>query len=179
MYKNSWKLYYFCSNRETTTWRCIQKLQSHTLTVVQLAFSPNSKNLLSVSRDRRWSIFTLKPETNFFELAATTNKSNGIHSRIIWCCAFSHDSKYFATGSRDGKLVLWHKNNEIDPKPLIGQYEAAPNFLELKGESITAVAFAPELINKEYFLAIGLESGLIQLYKWYNDWSLITVLDKR
>lgn len=146
---------------------------------MQLTFSPDSNHLLSVSRDRRWSIFTKNPSNNLYELAGTTNKSNGIHKRIIWCCAFSHDSKYFATGSRDGKLVIWHKNNEIEAKSTLGQYESLFDSLDLCGESVTAVTFAPALINGNYLIAIGLESGSIHLYTWLKNGSLVTKLDNK
>lgn len=71
---------------------------SHTLTVVQLKFSPDSNHLLSVSRDRRWSLFSKTP-INSFELFATTDKNTAVHSRIIWTCAWTHDSTFFATGT--------------------------------------------------------------------------------
>lgn len=92
----------------TSTWKIVQKLESHQLTVTQMKFSPNGKYLLTVSRDRRWSLFENKSNDNSlanFELVATTDKKNGIHSRIIWCCDWSHDSLIFGTGSRDGKVI--------------------------------------------------------------------------
>lgn len=41
----------------TTTWRQLQALPCHTLTVTQMAFSPNAQLLLAVSRDRTWSLW--------------------------------------------------------------------------------------------------------------------------
>lgn len=41
----------------TTTWRQLQVLPCHTLTVTQMAFSPDAQLLLAVSRDRTWSLW--------------------------------------------------------------------------------------------------------------------------
>lgn len=166
--------------RETSTWKQLQKLHSHTLTVAQLAFSPDNLHLLSVSRDRRWSLFSREPNDPFFKLSATTDKTTGIHTRIIWCCAWTHDSKYFATGSRDGKVVTWTRNEGKILKNCLGEYESASDVLELKSESITALCFAPILIQDKYLVGIGFESGAISLYKWNCDgWTQVVTLDNR
>ncbi|KAJ3642069.1 hypothetical protein Zmor_024887 [Zophobas morio] len=163
---------------DTATWKQIQKLVSHTLTVAQISFSPNSVHLLSVSRDRRWSLFTRNSQ-NLFELVATTDKKTSIHSRIIWCCSWTHDSLYFATGSRDGKVVVWRKNEHKEEKGILGEYEAASKHLELKGESVTAVAFAPKCVLGGYLLAVGLEVGVIRCYKWTSaGWENLVILDR-
>uniref|UniRef100_A0A1Y1LNG0 Elongator complex protein 2 n=2 Tax=Photinus pyralis TaxID=7054 RepID=A0A1Y1LNG0_PHOPY len=165
---------------DTSTWTQLQKLYSHTLTIVQLAFSPDSKHLLSVSRDRRWSIFTRDTDTNTFQLKGTTDKKTGIHTRIIWCCAWSHDSQYFATGSRDGKVVIWGRNPDKPPEDVLGQYEAVGHVLEFKGESVTALAFAPVTVEGSYLVGVGFESGIIKLYQWnVKGWELFSILDNR
>lgn len=43
--------------RNTTTWLKIDTLTKHRLTVTQMAFSPDDEYLLSVSRDRTWTLF--------------------------------------------------------------------------------------------------------------------------
>ena len=43
----------------TTTWKLIVRLAIHQLTVVRMAFSNDGRYLLSVSRDRSWSLFQI------------------------------------------------------------------------------------------------------------------------
>lgn len=40
-----------------------------------------------------------------FSLCAHTAKDTATHSRIIWSCDWSPDSKYFVTSSRDKKVT--------------------------------------------------------------------------
>lgn len=153
---------------DSEKWKIIQKLSSHKLTVTQIKFSPDNSHLLSVSRDRKWSLFknnSNQLSSTNFELVATTDKNNGIHSRIIWCCSWSHDGKFFLTGSRDGKVVFWHKVQN-DSNSSLGFY-ASIEVLELKNQSITALAFAQNFWNAvkaEYLVAVGLDTGNINLY---------------
>ncbi|KAK3930472.1 putative elongator complex protein 2 [Frankliniella fusca] len=166
---------------DAQNWQQLQKLQSHELTVTRLVFSPNDKYLLSVSRDRCWSIF--ENETNSsFKLVASTNKSNGIHTRIIWCCAWTHDSKFFSTGSREGKIVIWGGHIPTKEGASLGYWSAATAPLLLK-ESVTSLTFAPQQrSDASYMLGAGLENGHIVLYSWQyqkdDPWSLIASLNQ-
>lgn len=151
----------------TNTWSQVQQLVYHQLTVTQMEFSPNDKYLLSVSRDRRWSLF--KTTDGDYELIAASSKKDNPHSRIIWCCAWTRDSDYFATGSRDGKIAIWATStieNNIAPKMI----------LNIKNQSVTALCFAPNCITQgSYLLAIGYETGCIEIQKvnmnLENAWS--------
>ncbi|PKY14388.1 WD40 repeat-like protein [Rhizophagus irregularis] len=124
---------------DTSTWKELPNpLQSHTLTVTQIKFSHNDKYLLSVSRDRIWSIFE-KCEGAIPYKFITKNKA---HSRIIWDCSWSHDDKLFATGSRDKTVKIWtqiksQEQTQWDCKSTIKFQEA-----------VTAIDFAPIFINQ-------------------------------
>ncbi|XP_072944394.1 elongator complex protein 2 [Epargyreus clarus] len=161
---------------ETTNWQQIQKLVSHQLTVTQLAFSPDSQQLLSVSRDRRWTLFQRQPGTNTFEIAASTDKKNGVHARIIWCCAWAHDGAVFATGSRDGKVCVWSKT-EWTSDTSLKDYSIVGKPLELANTSVTALDFAPCATPDGRLLATGFESGRIRIYTFGEDWKLLHELD--
>lgn len=45
---------------EVGTWKAVGRLQSHNLTVTQMEFSRDNAFLLSVSRDRNLSVFSIR-----------------------------------------------------------------------------------------------------------------------
>jgi len=159
----------------------LQKLSGHQLTVTQLSFSPDARYLLSVSRDRRWCLYEKQDSSGAYQLVATTDKSNGVHTRIIWSCDWSHDGQFFVTSSRDGKVVAWKKGEDCKESSLNG-WQAA-GVLELKNESITAVAFSSNYLSgtdDTYILALGTETGLIKIYQLaQGEWKLLRDLNKR
>lgn len=138
-----------------------QPLSGHSLTVTRIAFSPDDRYLLSVSRDRSWRLFESQEDGGYGPVAAGRS-----HSRIIWDCAWSHDGIYFATASRDKTVKIWQ------------QQEAKWNTVAtIRTDSgATAVDFARPGLRGSRKLAIGLETGEILIYA--NDeqttgWGLI------
>lgn len=103
-----------------------------------------------------------------YRLVSSTDKKTGVHSRIIWCCSWTYDSKYFITGSRDGKVAVWgHQSATCKMESPLGQYALSSKPLELPDQSVTALAVAPVKIAPHvYLVAIGLENGCINMYKW-------------
>uniref|UniRef100_A0A182QQW7 Elongator complex protein 2 n=1 Tax=Anopheles farauti TaxID=69004 RepID=A0A182QQW7_9DIPT len=163
---------------DTNTWRIVQQLTAHQLTVTQLAFSPCGKFLLAVSRDRTFSVFAR--DESGFELLMRSDKTKGIHTRIIWCCAWSHDSATFATGSRDGKVVAWRQTAQGDESSTAASGFVQRAVLELKNESITAVAFGQSKLKDRYMVAVGLDCGVIKLYALgdLGSWDLLLNIDE-
>ena len=161
---------------DTKTWTQTQKLVSHQLTVTQLAFSPDDRYFISVARDRRWSLFGF--DKGKYNVLATSSKKDSLHGRIIWCCAWTHDSKYFATGSRDGKIGIWSENVYLSQP-----YLPTTSF-EIKNTSVTALAFAPfKLSQNAYILAVGFDSGNIELKELIlkeneSIWDTIAIYNK-
>lgn len=177
---------------DTQTWKQVQKLPAHQLTVTQMKFSPNDRWLLSVSRDRRWTLFEATSNDDDsnqamgsnFKTVACTDKKNGIHGRIIWTCDWTHDSRIFATGSRDGKVVAWHKSDtNSDNGSSLNGYCALATLDFQKTDSITAIAFATSFAQtdqqSDYLAAIGLETGHIHVATLNENWSILFAIDQR
>lgn len=142
---------------DTKEWHRRADLFGHRLTVTQLEFSPDDSMLLCVSRDRTFSVFVHTSEGEH-DWKKMSNKTGGQHSRIIWTCSWSSDSKFFATGARDMKLALW---------AVALERSGVTHVAEMKRKTaITAVSFAPELVRNEYLLAVGVESGEIEVLQW-------------
>lgn len=166
---------------DTDSWKQKDTLASHNLTVTQMRFSPNDQFLLSVSRDRRFSVFERMVKENgqvSYQLKAASDKTNGIHQRIIWSCDWSKDNKYFATSSREGKVVAWYMGEEQDIKSSLGCVKAK-DVLEVKGESVTAVAFAHHQSSAAYLVALGCESGLLLICRLNEKWEICHRINPR
>ncbi|XP_059615061.1 elongator complex protein 2 [Phlebotomus argentipes] len=160
---------------DTSTWHPTQNLHAHQLTVTQIRFSPDNLQLLLVSRDRKFSVFERQSsDAEKFSCTAISDKANGIHTRIIWCCGWSHDSKVFATGSRDGKLVSWRKSGTSNGS--LGEFNAlaTQNFTD---ESVTALDFAGEFVQEKLFVAVGFESGKIAICSLSDKWEILQIID--
>ena len=158
------------------SYKQIDTLRGHDLTIVQMKFSNSGDYLLSVSRDRSWKLFRRRIETNNnatqfqFELARSIGTKNPYHTRIIWSCDWSHDDKFFATTSRDKRACIWSSADHYseEEKPFMNQSNQKP-YLELESP-ITTCSFAPCLTSdSSYLIAFGLETGKIVFYKWVMD----------
>uniref|UniRef100_A0A914YAT8 Elongator complex protein 2 n=1 Tax=Panagrolaimus superbus TaxID=310955 RepID=A0A914YAT8_9BILA len=138
--------------RKVNDWNIQHKLYAHQLTVTKLSFSPNSKHLLSVSRDRSFAVFDIDNDSNW----NLKNRVVEAHSRMILCCSWTPDSNFFVTGGRDSQLSLWQLNAQ-DAKSCI--------FTQKTSASIMALDIAQHpLSNDKWLLAAGLGNGEIHLF---------------
>lgn len=168
---------------DTKTWKQIDSLASHNLTVTQMRFSPNDQYLLSVSRDRKFSLFERSQKEDgsvTYVLKSVSDKTNGIHQRIIWTCDWTKDGKVFATGSRDGKVVAWIIGDE-DQKNSLG-FVRARDVLEIKTESVTALAFGYHKSSNGGggdVAALGCDSGQIFICRLSERWEICLKINSR
>ncbi|KAI0303122.1 WD40-repeat-containing domain protein [Russula brevipes] len=132
-------------------------LEGHTLTVTRIAFSPDDRLVLTVSRDRTWRLFRKHEEEKEKESGYVPIAMDKSHARIIWDGAWAPDGKVFATASRDKTVKIW--------QALDGDSSKWTVVADLKlPEAATAVAFAPSNASDQRMLAVGLETGTILLF---------------
>lgn len=150
---------------DVSTWQeASAPLSYHTLTVTRLRFSHDDQFLLSVSRDRTWSVWSRVSKTELTQIAFGKG-----HSRIIWdCCwlpAVEPTSKtyFFATASRDKTVKIWKSD---------GDYSQWNSVLSIPTSApATAIDIKLDLVKEasEYTLAIGLDTGDLVVAKLHIE----------
>ncbi|PIN23701.1 RNA polymerase II elongator complex, subunit ELP2, WD repeat superfamily [Handroanthus impetiginosus] len=141
---------------QVSSWKAVGRLHSHTLTVTQLEFSHDNNFLLSVSRDRHFSIFAIK-QTGPDEINHQLVVRQEAHKRIIWSCSWNPFGHEFATGSRDKTVKIWQLENGSSVKLLLT--------LPMFKSSITALSWLGiDSQKNDGLLAVGMETGLIELW---------------
>ena len=141
---------------DTKDWHEIKPpLSAHSLTVTRMQFSPRPhKFLLSVGRDRQWTIF--QQSGHSMESWTLFNSNAKAHSRMILDAAWSQSPQncFFATAGRDKLVKVW-------------QLEST-NFVFRTSISrqlpITSIAFTCDKGQRLASLAVGEENGQISVH---------------
>ncbi|KAK5065045.1 hypothetical protein LTR84_000880 [Exophiala bonariae] len=140
------------------TWNEIKPpLTAHSLTVTRLVFSPQEyKYLLSVGRDRQWTVFKQQgSDSKSWSLVASNSKA---HTRMILDCTWlpGAGDASFVTAGRDKVMRVWSTDGS----------STAPDFtctLDIKRKSaITALAAVSH--QSWSLLASGEEDGTIAVH---------------
>jgi elongator complex protein 2 len=141
-------------------WREVKpQLQSHSLTVTNLRFSPSGDKLVSVGRDRAWSVFGRDISGKW----ALLERRDKAHTRIIYDCAWmpvtESGGKTFLTVSRDKNLKIWEQIVG-DSDTVTWSCKATVKF----PLPITAVDVLGEVVTGRCWILTGLENGALELY---------------
>jgi elongator complex protein 2 len=153
---------------ETREWREVKPpLKAHSLTVTDLAFSPDDHFLLSVGRDRQWSLFARQADSSSAYVPFATDPKG--HSRMILGCSWAPSSigTVFATAGRDRTVKIWRVGGS-NVENVASISSKAP---------VTAIAFAPQVQASQSSLAFACEEGSIAIARL--DASDARVIDER
>ncbi|XP_047181257.1 elongator complex protein 2 isoform X1 [Vigna umbellata] len=138
------------------SWKAVGRLQSHSLTVTQMEFSHDDNFLLTVSRDRQFSVFSIT-RTGSGEISYSLLGRQEGHKRIIWSCSWNPHGHEFATGSRDKTVKIW----AVEKDSSIRQLMTLPQFMS----SVTALSWVGLHHQRDQgLLAVGMENGQIELW---------------
>lgn len=140
---------------DTFSWKLLQQLRGHSLTITRIQFSPNGGYVLSTGRDRIFCLYEKREDK--FHLVHRQEKA---HSRIIWDISWMPDEMHFATASRDQSIKIWRR----DDWQCVQQFRFE--------EGVTAVACSHNL-SQTVLLGAGLQNGMIQVFKISVDGNAI------
>ncbi|KAK4224850.1 Elongator complex protein 2 [Podospora fimiseda] len=142
---------------ETEKWTEVRPpLQAHSLTVTRVRFSPDDRYLVSVGRDRQWTVFEKNQEgEEAHEYKLVQAKEKG-HTRMIldaaWAPLIESGERVFATAGRDKQVKVWAKKQNGE------QFELGKAVAE--EQPVTALDFLPEVTKDgSLLLAVGTEAG--------------------
>jgi elongator complex protein 2 len=140
---------------DTSDWHEIKPyLTAHSLTITSLSFSNDNQYLLSVGRDRQWSVFKMDGnEESRYKLFASNPKG---HSRMLLDATWAVRTSVpiFATAGRDKKVNIWRLSS--------GNFECVSSMV--RDLPVTAVSFLPQERGREMLLAVGEENGQISIH---------------
>ncbi|MBI5325224.1 MAG: T9SS type A sorting domain-containing protein [Ignavibacteriae bacterium] len=100
----------------------IHTIDSNQKTIYTVAFSPDSRTIISGTQDKNIHIYKLNESSNTFEKEFTfqADFSSSMYSMGVAYLSFTDDGKYILSGCSDLKAKIWDANNYS----LIGTYEA-------------------------------------------------------
>lgn len=103
----------------------LQYIEEHNLDIQRICISPDQSYAVTVGRDHLVCLYAISDHT--LSVIEEFRK----HTRAVWDCGFSCDSKYFATCSRDGKILFY----DTDKRECVREATF--------GTEITAIDFSP------------------------------------
>ncbi|KAH9300080.1 hypothetical protein KI387_011663, partial [Taxus chinensis] len=115
---------------------------------------------MALSRDRHFSVFRLE-KNGIDEVKHELVTRHDAHKRIIWSCSWSTRGHLFATGSRDRMVKIWKMEETNESKTCVKEFLVLPQF----SNSVTAVSWSPHTAFKDDLLAVGMENGLVDIWK--------------
>jgi WD40 repeat protein len=119
---------------------------AHGRWVRQLAVSPDGTKLASVGDDMACRIWDIASGNRLLEMRGHAEQTPQNFTSMLYCCAYSNDGRYLATGDRVGHVVIWEaatgrKAAELDA-PTLYTWDGTQRIRSIGG--VRALAFSPD-----------------------------------
>lgn len=122
----------------------LQYAANHDLGIQRIAISPDETLAMTVSRDKTSCLYLIR------DARLVLLKRFADHKRAVWDCGFSRDSRYAATCSRDGQVVLYDTG--------LMSIKVSRMF----SSEIISLDFSP----RDNLLAVGTDTGIIKVMNY-------------
>ena len=138
-------------------------IETHTLTVTGLAWSPDGGQLLTVSRDRSWAVVSVDRSDGAPLSITPVAHRAAAHARALTAGAWTACGRGVVTAGRDGSVKVWWVEEEGSDAPA---FELP---LADGGATVTALATRPggqgDTATTTTLLAVGSGAGGVQLWR--------------
>jgi elongator complex protein 2 len=128
-----------------------QYIMLHNLGIIRMKFSDDGRFLVASSRDKTVSIYKVKTVEGEYGLELVSQIKD--HRRVVWDVAISYDNSFFASCSRDRRLLLY----SMKEMKMVAEHEFPCE--------VTALSFHPS----KYELSIGCEDGTLSIARITGD----------
>ncbi|KAI3650046.1 hypothetical protein MP228_005678 [Amoeboaphelidium protococcarum] len=142
----------------------LESFKTHKQTVCSIQFSPDDRFIVTVGRDRQWTVY--EHASNSYSVHQVCQNA---HSRMIWDCSWLPTNTEFMTIARDKSLKVWSLDSTTNLWQCIQTVKVAkvPMSVDVYGSSCDGKLIA----------AVGYEDGTIEIF-WadcdkINEWRIV------
>ncbi len=131
---------------DTEQRRPTRTVEAHPRWARQLAVSPDGAKVASVADDMVCRLWDTATGQRLHELRGHDERTPQNFASMLYCCAFSNDGRYLATGDRVGRVVIWEvatgrQAGRVEA-PLLYTWDGRQRIRSIGG--VRALAFSPD-----------------------------------
>lgn len=131
---------------DVKTREVIRRVDAHSKWLRQIAVSPDGTKFATVGDDMVCRLWNTATGDRLLELRGHAERTPTHFGSMLYCCTFSNDGRYLATGDRVGHVVIWDAatGREVSSveAPLLYTWDGVQRIRSIGG--VRGLAFSPD-----------------------------------